>query len=109
MVIRLQQGRNDLDNHLEFETNLEELLIAGRFLESDAHDAEGCRNDHMHWYKKILATYDPKRDAILLSLQGSRRLLENLDKPDREYSRRELYEEALKMNWKVRETDYHLY
>ncbi|MBI5347308.1 MAG: hypothetical protein HZB66_01720 [Candidatus Aenigmarchaeota archaeon] len=109
MVFELKQGRNDLDRHIEVGTPLEELLVAGRFLESDWHDCEGCKNDHMHWYKKVLKTYDSKKDAVLLSQQGSRRLIGNIDKPDREYSRQELYEEALKMDWKVREIDYPLF
>lgn len=109
MALKLKQGRNDLDRHIEVKTPLEELLVAGRFLESDWHDAEGCQNDHMHWHKKVLKTYDPEKDAVLLSKQGSRRLIENLDKPGREYSRKELYEEALEMSWKVRETDYRLF
>ena len=109
MALKLQQGRNDLDRYIEVEIPLEELVVAGRFLESDWHDAEGCQGDHMHWYKKVLETYDPETDSVLLSQQGSRRLLDNLDKPDKKYSRQELYEEALKMNWKVREADYHLF
>jgi len=109
MVFKLPQGRNDLEEFIEWGTPLEEVLVEGRFLESDFHDSEGCKTEHMHWYKKILRTYDPKTDSVLLSEKGSRRLIENLDKPDREYSKQEIYEEALRMWWKVRETNYHLF
>lgn len=109
MALKLEQGRNDLDRAIEVGKPLEELLVAGRFLESDFHDAEGCQGDHMHWYKKVLKSYDPETDSVLLSEQGSRRLIDNLDKPDKEYSRQELYREATRMNWKVREADYHLF
>jgi|SRR3989344_6570447 len=109
MVLKLEQGRNDLDEYMEVNTPLEELLIEGRFLESDFHDSEGCKKEHMHWYKKILKTYNPEKDAVLLSKKGSRRLIENLNEPDREYSKQELYEEALRMWWKVREADYSLF
>ncbi|MFA4953281.1 MAG: hypothetical protein WC584_03590 [Candidatus Pacearchaeota archaeon] len=114
MVLQLKQGRNDLDKYIEFGTPLEELLVEGRFLESDWHDTgapkaeNGCRI-HMHWYRKILKTYDSEKDAVLLSEKGSRRLIGNLDKPDKEYTKQELYGESVIMNWKVREKDCKLY
>jgi len=112
MVIRLRQGRNDLHRYIEFGTHrypLDELLIEGRFLQSDFHDTEGCRDKHMHWYRKVLRTYDPERDVVLLSKQGSRRLVDNLDEPDKEFSTEELYEESLTMRWKVRPKDHELF
>lgn len=109
MAIKLPNGRNNLDRFIEINTPLESLLIKGRLLESDFHDAEGCRGDHMHWYKKVLTDYDPETDSVLLSKKGSRRLLKKLDEPDRKYSSEELYRESLEMNWKIREKDSKIY
>ena len=105
----LDSGRNDLDKKIEHKVPLEELLIEGRFLESDFHDGKGCVNDHMHWYRKVLKTYDPKKETVLLSKKGSRRLIDNLNEPEREFTKDELYKESLEMNWKIREKDYDLY
>ena len=85
--INLRNGRNDLENYMNAGARLELLLTSGRLLQSDWHDTEGCKNGHMHLYRKILATYDPARDAVLLSKQGSRRLIGLLDEPDREFSK----------------------
>ncbi len=109
MVIQLGQGRYDLETYIESNVPLEELLVEGRFLQSDFHDAECPKNDHMHWYRKVLKTYDPEKDTVLLSKKGSRRLIDNLDDPEREFSRQELYEESIRMNWKVRPEDHKLY
>lgn len=109
MVIELSPGRNELTKMIEFRRPLQDILIKGRFLESDFHDDEGCNEDHMHWYKKILGDYNLKTETILLSKKGSRRLLDNLNKPDRQYTRQELYNEASEMHWKVREADHNLF
>ncbi len=109
MVFNLGSGRNDLVSYMETEIPLQELLVEGRILESDFHDGEGCAEDHMHWHKKVLRTYDPKTDKVLLSKQGSRMSMANLDEPDREYSRQELVREADRMSWKVREKGSELF
>ncbi|MBU4069980.1 MAG: hypothetical protein KJ646_03275 [Nanoarchaeota archaeon] len=108
MEIQLEKIRNDLNRHIEIGTPLEELLIKGRLLESDVHDAKGCQNNHMHWYRKVLQTYDPENDSVLLSEKGSRRLIDHLDTPYKKFSTEELYKESIIMNWKVRPQDYEL-
>lgn len=107
--IRLDPGRNDLYREMDANTPLERLLIEGRWLQSDGHDPDCPADDHMHWYRKILETYDPNTDTILLSKNGSRRLLANLGEPDKRFTRDELYEEALNESWMVRETDDELF
>tara|TARA_Y100000310_G_C20132023_1_gene556286 strand:+ start:111 stop:455 length:345 start_codon:yes stop_codon:yes gene_type:complete len=114
MVIELDQGRNALEEHIERGTPLDKLLVTGRVLESTFHDSDGPlndegRRDHMHLYRKVLRTYDPDRDVVLLSQEGSRRLIDELDEPDREFSKNELYAEARRMWWKVREVDSKLF
>jgi hypothetical protein len=106
--MELGQGRNDLDRHIEVGTDLSKLLVKGRLLQSDWYDCEG-KPKHMHWCRKVLETYDSETDSVLLSEKGSRRLIDNLDKPDRVYSLEELYDDSLKMVWNVKEVDYELY
>ena len=118
MVKELASGRNDLDIFLRSEEHLdylEEILVEGRFLESDFHDHEapinkenGCR-EHMHWYRKILKTYDPNKKCVLLSKVGSRRLIKSLDEPDKEFDYKALVEDDNKYVWMVREKDHKLF
>jgi hypothetical protein len=108
MVVNLGPGRNELYTFLDRNDNLEEVLIKGRFLQSDFHDT-GCKSgEHMHWYRKILETYNPKTGVVLLSKPGSRRLIKELDTPDKLYTILDLYKEGLAY-WKLRETDEKLF
>jgi len=107
-MLKLSQGRNDLENYLYNEERLVEVLTEGRYLESDFHDTGG--SEHMHWYRKILETYNPETRTVLLSNVGSRRIMGELETPDKKFSLAELRGmDFIKMSWKVRETDYPLY
>ena len=81
----------------------EMYLTEERLLSSPKHDTGGEPNEngllpHMHWYRKVLRTYDPKTQTIILSKKGSRRLIQNLDESDKEYSHKEL-EELARTEW----------
>lgn len=105
----LSQGRNELEGFVRIGIPLQKVLVKGRFLESDSHDYEGCKNgNHMHWHYKILETYNPKTGKVLLSKKGSRRLIENLEIPDKKYSIEDLYDDNL-IYLMVREKDHKLF
>jgi len=89
---------------------LEEVLTQGRILASARHDTGGKPGPngmvpHRHWHRKILKTYDPAADTVLLSLEGSTRSLGNLDTPDREYRPEELYDQ----DWTIRPADHNIF
>jgi len=70
----------------------ETLLIKERWLQIFGHDT-GCEDgEHMHWYRQILVNYNTASKRVLLSQKGSRRLRQELETPDREYSLQELLE-----------------
>lgn len=107
---KLPSGRNDLEHYL-YEDRAMEYLTDGRLLESDFHDAEGIRatGSHMHWYRKILRGYDSEKGTVLLSQKGSRRLLKELDTPDKEFTLEELAREFEQNWWNLREANYELF
>ncbi len=111
MIKKLQQGPNDLSQLIDDLVPLEEILIKGRYLQSSIRHDRGGEPDsegyipHMHWYRKILNDFNLEVGTVLLSKEGSRRLLPNLEVPDREYSISELY----CLDWQVRESDHDLF
>ncbi len=107
----LESAPYPLYRALEQGVALERLLIKGRWLESSAHDHEAQRllGKHMHWYRRVLETYDPKMQKVLLSKKGSRRLKEELETPDREYSLEELGENNPLNGMSVRPANRRLY
>jgi hypothetical protein len=111
MPLKLYSGRNDLYALLEHhkEEEFSEILIKGRFLQSDGHDyGEDGLGREMHWHRKILETYNPKTRKVLLSKLGSRRLIKELDIPDKEFTISDLYKEGLD-GWMLRETDWKIW
>lgn len=57
----------------------------------------------MHRHRKVLRTYDPQTNTVLLSKMGSRRLLAESDTPDHEFTREEIYIESLSKCWMIHE------
>jgi|WetSurMetagenome_2_1015567.scaffolds.fasta_scaffold335261_3 hypothetical protein len=100
----LPAGRNDLYGFLEHhqESEFKEILVKGRFLQSDGHDYS--REGEAHWHRKILETYDSSK-GVLLSQVGSRNSIEKLDIPDKYFTLRDLEREGLD-GWMLRETDW---
>ena len=89
---------------------LEKVLIKGRILRSDIHDRSGKPDErgllpHTHWHRKILRTYDPKTDTVLLSHRGSLNSLGNLDIPEKAFHPHELYDQ----DWRVMPEDYEIF
>ncbi len=92
---------------MDNEIPLEEVLTEGRILASSRHDYGGEPDEdgwrpHYHWHRKILRTFDPEKGTVLLSHEGSLRLIDRLDEPDREYTPEELYVQ----DWTIRASDY---
>ncbi len=104
---QLQEGPNDLYKFIDRGDPLERILTEGRLLKSNRHDLgglcdeNGLRN-HIHWYRKILEDYDPESRTVLLSMEGSKRVMGNLDIPDRLFSIEELYHK----DWMVKLEDH---
>jgi hypothetical protein len=87
----------------------EALLIKGRWLQIFGHDT-GCEDgEHMHWYRQILGNYDSTSKEVLLSQKGSRRLRQELETPDREYSLQELLETSELSGSNIRGRDHTLF
>lgn len=63
----------------------------------------------MHWYRKILKTYDPETKKVLLSKKGSRRLIENLQTPDKDYTLDDLERDNSINGCNVRPADHKLF
>ena len=83
-------------------------VLTGRLLSSITHDAEGCKTAHMHWYRRILG-YNLETQRFVVSKKGSRRLMENLDTQDREYTQEELIRLAQAEWLSVRSYDHQIF
>jgi hypothetical protein len=106
--MQLRISRNDLYRIIDRYSleQLVDILIAGRYLQSDFHDSvEKIKYGHMHLYRKILRDFNPQTKTVLLSKVGSRRLLQNLDEPDKQFTLEELYCE----NWMLRPKTHFLF
>lgn len=77
---------------IEQGVKLEELLTKGRILVYTYHDREAPEGEHMHMHRKVLRSYNPQTRTVVLSKEGSRRILGNLDVPEKEFSFEELAE-----------------
>ncbi len=95
---------------LEHGIPLERLLLEGRWLHSSTHDYEAHKaGEHMHFYRRVLKTFDPETQTVLLSKKGSRRLVRELETPDREYTLDELEENNAINGCNVRASNHELF
>ncbi len=89
-----------IESHTSRPDELKDILVEGRWLKSCFHDSKGGPEwGHMHRYRKILRTYDSETKKVLLSKIGSRRLVDELNTPDHEFTLDELYQEAYRYYW----------
>ena len=63
----------------------------------------------MHWYRRVLKTYDSETQTVLLSQKGSRRLTQELETPDREYTFEELERDNGINGMTIRPANHELY
>ena len=102
-------GGIDLIDLLTRYPNPEDYLTEGRLFSSPKHDTEAFDTvGHCHWYRRVLG-YNLETQRFVVSKKGSRRLMENLDTQDREYTQEELIRLAQAEWLSVRSYDHQIF
>jgi|GEM_PF-1951532 len=105
LILRLESANNGTAVYhlIDFGVRPEKLLLKDRYLENYMRFDNEAEN-FQRIYRRILEDHDTSKGTVFLSKEGSRRQIENLSIPDKEFTLSEIYDHA----WRVRPKDWKL-
>ena len=91
----LRNSRHRLYHIMDSEDFTHEAIFrTGRLLHELPARNDPSTNTREYFYRKVL-DYDPEREVVWVSREGSKNSSENLDKLDREFTIKEIYRQPM--------------